>query len=170
LTCPGSELSFDAGASSDADGSIERWVWDFGDGATAEGRTVRHRYTEPGDYRVRLQVRDDSGSNCASAVDTARVTVNSRPIAKASGDRTGWVGGAHDRVALDAGGSSDPDGGPLSFVWDLGDGLSATGETIRHGYLQPGSYTVRLSAMDGSGLPCGTGTDELGLELRPRPR
>jgi PKD repeat protein len=170
LACSGSELTFDAGSSHDPDGVVESWIWAFGDGATAAGKTVTHSYAEPGDYQVRLTVSDDSGSSCAAASDGARVTVNSPPRAMASGDMTGFVGGAHDAVRFDAGGSSDAEGGPLSFVWDLGDGLTASGETVRHSYLKPGTYQVRLSASDGSGLPCGTGTDELSVELRPRTR
>jgi PKD repeat protein len=131
---------------------------------------VTHRYAEPGDYRVLLTVSDDSDSNCASASDGALVTVNSPPTAIARGDPTGFVGGAHDAIQLDASGSSDADGGPLSYVWDLGDGLSATGETVRHSYHRPGAYQVRLTASDGSGLSCGAGTDELSIEIRRRAR
>jgi 6-phosphogluconolactonase len=62
--------SFDGSASSDADGSVTRYDWDFGDGATAAnaGPTVSHTYAAAGTYTVRLRVTDDRG--CAGEVWT----------------------------------------------------------------------------------------------------
>ncbi|MBW3584232.1 MAG: PKD domain-containing protein [Euryarchaeota archaeon] len=47
--------------SSDPDGSIIRWSWDFGDGATSTERHPTHTYTGCGTYLVRLIVTDDDG-------------------------------------------------------------------------------------------------------------
>ena len=55
----GEEVSFDASASTD-DGSIVLYVWEFGDGASAEGLLVDHVYAEPGTYDVTLWVTDDA--------------------------------------------------------------------------------------------------------------
>ncbi len=170
LACPDTLLTFDAGRSHDIDGKLIRWLWEFGDGSTAEGPKVAHSFAKAGDYRVRLSVTDDSGSQCATTTDTARVVIDSPPLAKADGDLAGFAGGAHDVLRFDASGSADPDGGPLSYFWELGDGLTATGETIRHGYLKPGAYRVRLTVQDGSGLPCGVATDELAVQVAPRAR
>jgi PKD repeat protein len=63
-------VSFDASESSDEDGEIEEWVWNFGDGEGGSGSSVFHRYTKPGTYTVRLTVRDD-----LQGVDTATATV-----------------------------------------------------------------------------------------------
>jgi len=51
-----------ADGSSDADGTIVAWAWDFGDGATSSERNPAHRYAEAGDYEVRLSVTDDDGA------------------------------------------------------------------------------------------------------------
>jgi PKD repeat protein len=48
--------------SSDADGTIVAWAWDFGDGAISSERNPAHRYAEAGDYEVRLSVTDDDGA------------------------------------------------------------------------------------------------------------
>jgi len=46
-------------------------------------------------------------------------------------------------------GSADPDGDPLRYSWDFGDGTPAVGGfTARHLYLQPGLYPVALTAFD----------------------
>jgi hypothetical protein len=52
------------------------------------------------------------------------------------------------RLELRAAGT-DPDGDPLSFTWDLGDGTAATGETVSHVYQSAGSFRVLLTANDG---------------------
>ncbi|MFC2078318.1 PKD domain-containing protein, partial [Candidatus Bipolaricaulota bacterium] len=45
-----------ADASYDSDGTIVRWVWDFGDGTTEEGRRPQHRYASEGQFTLRLTV------------------------------------------------------------------------------------------------------------------
>ena len=55
-------VEFDATASSDPDGSVTGWDWDFGDGSTGSGATVEHTYTSAGSYVVQLTVTDDDGA------------------------------------------------------------------------------------------------------------
>jgi len=53
-------------------GTIASYHWDFGDGSTAEGATVRHLYTVSGTYTARLVITDDTGaSNTASIAVSA---------------------------------------------------------------------------------------------------
>ena len=66
-------IDFDAGASSDADGVIAAYHWDFGDGETADFRQAAHAYMTPGTFPVTLTVTDDRG---ATATDTCEVTVH----------------------------------------------------------------------------------------------
>ena len=53
---------FDGHASSDEDGEVVAWEWDFGDGTQAEGAEVEHTWEEPGTYSVTLWVTDDAGA------------------------------------------------------------------------------------------------------------
>ena len=55
------EVSFDASASSDPDGSISSYKWDFGDGGEGSGVNVEHSYHGLGDYTVTLTVIDNEG-------------------------------------------------------------------------------------------------------------
>ena len=57
-------------ASSDSDGTIVSWAWDFGDGATGSGVTPSHAYGAGGTYTVALRVTDDGG-----AIDEASQSV-----------------------------------------------------------------------------------------------
>ncbi|MEW5900688.1 MAG: PKD domain-containing protein [Acidobacteriota bacterium] len=70
--CP-VEITFDASASRDPDGSIVSYSWTFGDGGRASGKVVKHTYTRWGTFSVTLSVRDDAGAT-ASKVRT--VTIN----------------------------------------------------------------------------------------------
>lgn len=64
-------VQFDGSSSTDPDNDIVSFRWDFGDGATAEGRSQSHTYSISGAYRVRLTVTDDEGLS-----STAQVTAN----------------------------------------------------------------------------------------------
>lgn len=66
-------VQFDASESSDADGEIVSYHWDFGDGETGEGRTTEHIFPQQQtEYRVTLTVTDDSGAS-NSAIRTVVV-------------------------------------------------------------------------------------------------
>jgi outer membrane protein OmpA-like peptidoglycan-associated protein len=57
-------------------------------------------------------------------------------------------------LSLSGEGSSDPDGDPLTYTWDFGDGtppVSAPSPTVTHRYAQIGNYPVRLTVSDGRG-------------------
>jgi hypothetical protein len=68
----GRPVVFDGSASSDPDGSIVSYEWDFGDGATASTVVATHAYAAAGTYTARLTVTDDKG---ATGVDEASVRV-----------------------------------------------------------------------------------------------
>ena len=53
---------FNGTGSSDIDGVIVNYTWDFGDGNIGFGSEVIHTYTNPGNYTVTLTVTDDKGS------------------------------------------------------------------------------------------------------------
>ncbi|UOY04015.1 PKD domain-containing protein [Blastococcus sp. PRF04-17] len=66
----GLSVTFDASGSSDPDGSVTGYAWDFGDGATATGGPgATHGYAAPGTYRVTLTVTDDDGTESAVSHD-----------------------------------------------------------------------------------------------------
>ena len=61
---------FDASASSDADGAITDYRWEFGDGSTGKGMIVNHTYVDSGEHAVTLRVIDSTGQQ-----STATLTV-----------------------------------------------------------------------------------------------
>jgi PKD repeat protein len=56
------EITFDGSGSSDPDGTIATYEWDFGDGSSGTGEQVVHTYTEKGAYQVTLRVTDNAGA------------------------------------------------------------------------------------------------------------
>ena len=61
--------------SSEWDGTIVSWEWDFGDGHTSREREPVHRYQTPGDYGLQLIVRDSEGLH-DTALRTLSVQLN----------------------------------------------------------------------------------------------
>jgi PKD repeat protein len=78
LTCP-----FSSGGSSDPDGSITSYQWNFGDGNTSNEANPSHTYGAAGTYSVTLTVTDNKG---ASDSTTTSVTVTAPP--STSGNQT----------------------------------------------------------------------------------
>jgi PKD repeat protein len=56
------DISFDASASRDPDGSVVRYAWSFGDGGLGTGKTVTHSYKTFGTFAVKLTVTDNKGA------------------------------------------------------------------------------------------------------------
>ncbi len=147
-------VSFDGSGSTDPDGVIESWSWNFGDGSpidTGSNAITSHLYAEAGIYPVTLTVTDSDGH---TASQTQQLTVGSPPVTAFSVTTPDPVQGSP--VALDASASSDPDSGVsiTSYNWSFGDGTSATTTTPTetHTYAQSGNYTITLTATNSIGL------------------
>ena len=88
FTATASDLSvgLDASGSTDTDGTISSYAWDFGDGSTGDGKTASHTYSKAGTYTVTLTVTDDKG---ATGQSTQSVVV-SEPAAASSPSLCPW--------------------------------------------------------------------------------
>jgi PKD repeat protein len=78
----GHELNFDANGSSDSDGYIVSYKWDFGDGGehfSLNSTLANHTYLTPGTFVVNLTVRDNLG---ASDSYTQSVTIKPQDFEK----------------------------------------------------------------------------------------
>jgi PKD repeat protein len=69
----GLEVQLNGTASSDVDGIVSGWQWDFGDGTTGTGPTPKHVYLTAGLYAITLVVTDDEGLSSAPVTATVNV-------------------------------------------------------------------------------------------------
>ncbi len=161
----GEVTSLTAAASVDPDGEIITYMWDFGDGAMAEGPDVQYAWTTPGVKTVALTVTDNSGTPSATQSTQMDVIVSAAPTADAGPDQalTASV------VRFDGSGSADPDGSIASYQWEFGDGTTATGPQVSHAYRAPGEYEVTLVVRDDSGAPLNQARDTMFVTINAVP-
>jgi DNA-binding beta-propeller fold protein YncE len=78
-----SPSAFDGRLSTDSDGSVAHFDWDFGDGATAldGGPTPTHVYAQAGTYTVTLSVSDDAGCSTRLVFTGRTAYCNGNPAA-----------------------------------------------------------------------------------------
>jgi chitodextrinase len=144
-------IAFNGATSSDPDGTVASYAWNFGDGSTGTGATPSHSYTGVGTYTVTLTVTDNGGlTNSATTTATVSTTSSPQPpTARSGGPYSGTVNVA---LAFNGSSSSDPDGSVVSHDWNFGDGGTASGAQVMHTYATAGTYTVTLTVTDDSGL------------------
>ncbi len=146
------EIQFYSTNSSDPDGKIESYHWDFGDYNTPGKETSaepnpKYTYNSPGKYRVRLTVTDDDGSESTTQIN---ITVtNRKPEAEVNFIDTASV---YEIIYFNVT-AYDFDGFINSYEWDF-DGDSeidwfgmGTGSTT-HFYKSPGDYNATLTVTD----------------------
>jgi PKD repeat protein len=144
----GEDAWFYGGYSYDPDGYIMFYDWDFGDGNFGSGINITHQYMTPGIYDVVLTVTDNlkatDSDNCT--VEVTGTSGNQPPIADANPDsQTVYVG---EDAFFSGNMSYDPDGNITAYLWNFGDGNSASGMDASHKYTAPGNYTVTLIVTD----------------------
>ena len=146
----GDPLSFNGSGSKDSDGSIVSYVWNFGDGSTANGATATHSYGQAGTYQVSLTVTDNGGLTATAnhSVEVSKAA-NQPPSASIAGPDTAQVGQTIDLTGKD---SADPDGSIVEFRWDFGDGSTERGVNVSHSYQNAGTYQITLTVTDDGGL------------------
>ncbi|HEY5514579.1 MAG TPA: PKD domain-containing protein, partial [Pengzhenrongella sp.] len=86
-SCTLLNCAVDASGSTDPDGTIASYAWDFGDTTTATGPAASHTYAAPGSYTVTLTVADDDGAT-GSTTRTVSPTTASPPFAADTFSRT----------------------------------------------------------------------------------
>lgn len=143
----GETVRFNASPSYGLGMSIDSYSWDFDDGSTASGEVVSHSFTDSGTYTVELEIESQNG-NTSTATETIQVT-NLAPNARFAS--SAYRANVSEQIRLNASSSNDPDGNLVSYSWSLGDGTTASGQTVTHSYGSTGTYTVELLVEDDNG-------------------
>ncbi len=93
-------FNFDARSSTDADGEIRRYAWDFGDGSpVGNSATTSHTYAVPDNYTVTLTITDELGAS----VSTTRMldVTGSAPFVRSISPNTGESDATLTGVTID---------------------------------------------------------------------
>ncbi|MEJ2548080.1 MAG: PKD domain-containing protein, partial [Gemmatimonadota bacterium] len=132
--------------STDADGTVVSWAWDFGDGATSTSQNPSHSYALEGTYTVTLTVTDDEA---AESSPPASRTVSVSPANE--GPTAEFTFSCVNLVCNFTDGSSDPDGTVVARSWDFDDGTNSSLTNPQHAFASKGDYQVGLEVTDDDG-------------------
>ncbi|WP_237771459.1 PKD domain-containing protein [Kribbella sp. ALI-6-A] len=149
-SCDSLTCAFDGSASSDPDGPITGYAWNFGDSTTGSGAKPSHTYGASGTYTVTLTVTDNEGGTKTTSHPVTVTRVNQGPTASFTTDCTDLACGTN------AAGSTDSDGSITGYAWTFGDGGTGSGATASHTYAAAGTYTISLTVTDNDGATAST--------------
>ncbi len=157
---PGDSAVLDGSGSFDPDGDSLTYSWTLVSAPVGSTATLLQPTSVnpvlltdlPGDYEVALIVDDGQLSSSPDKVVVS--TTNSPPVANAGADQSVPLDGV---VVLDGSGSSDADGDPLTYFWQIVGQPVASTATLDDPTLvmpsfvadQPGQYVVELVVDDG---------------------
>jgi PKD repeat protein len=138
-------------------GRVVSYRWDFGDGTVVTGPTqINHQYLTPGWFWFNLTVTDAIGRQTSAIYqvhvrDTQPPTVIVDIHRAADGSNVSGSAIIDDLLSFEGSRSTDPSG-IVSYVWSFGDGSSAEGVNVSHAYSSLGTFSGRLTCVDGAGL------------------
>ena len=167
-------VDFSSARSTDPEGSIVGYRWDFGDGETSSRANPTHTFTENGVYKVTLTVTDSGG---LTASDSVEIVVGSEPpVAEILEPGHGAKFRIGERITF-RGRATDPDDGELvggRLVWSgilhhnehvHYDAVKAIGDSGSFVFEDHGDNTyleLCLTATDSQGLK-----DETCVDVKP---
>jgi len=144
---------FDGSSSVSPVGTIQSWIWDFGDGNSSSGDATSHTYTQAGTYTAKLEVTDTTGLTAEDSVAIRVVTplVASFTVSPLSGEPP-------LEVTVDASASAAPEGSIIRYSWDFGDGtVIADGNVTEvHQYNVEGLFEIVLVIESDAGVTAET--------------
>lgn len=149
----------------DADGDPLTFLWDLGDGRTAEGVRVQVSYGEPGVYQVGVTADDGDGGRDLTPFrrwvfvnDPTLAAVNQAPIGAIVSPEHGDTFALNEAVSFSSAGYDHEDQ-TLEFFWDFDDGSLAMGPAPQKRYTEVCDlggvlcpFYVTLFARDAGGL------------------
>jgi len=123
------------------------WQWDFGDGGTSSVQHPVYTYSVAGVYTVNLTASNAGSSDVRSVPDLINATSSPAlpPVANFTVNQP--IGPSPLTVQF----TDFSSGNPTSWVWDFGDGVTATEQHPINTYSVPGLYTVNLTASNACG-------------------
>ncbi|MFZ5515539.1 MAG: PKD domain-containing protein, partial [Candidatus Zhuqueibacterota bacterium] len=162
----GTAITFNGAGSTDGDGSIVKYEWDFqNDGTydqTTTSATLSHTISDDFNGTVKLRVTDNENAT-ATATQTL-VVANVAPTAEAGGPYSGVI---NSPIQL-TGSSTDPGTDTPTYSWDLNNDtiFETQGQSPQATFTTGGTHVVTLKVTDGDG---GQATDQANVVLSNNP-
>jgi uncharacterized repeat protein (TIGR01451 family) len=150
------EVVFNATSSTDIDGLVSEYYFDFGDGKSSGwGQTsiISHIYADPAKmYTVKLNVRDDDNAISKNPAEL-EIAINYKPIARLSVDiKEAYT---YSDIVISGESSTDSDGQIAEYYFDFGDEQTSdwiTTSTTTHQYIDgTKKYAISLKVKDDNG-------------------
>jgi len=155
--------------------SPHSYHWNFGDTHSSDEQNPKHTYTSAGNYTVTLTVTDNTGNTSSDTTSAWIQTTNNPPTKPSiSGPTNGKIDTKYSFILQ----STDPDGNPISYYVNWGDGMysgwtnyvdTGTEITLKHTWERVNTFTIRAKVRDTFGLE----SDETEFEIKisnPRTR
>ncbi len=124
-------------------GTIDTWVWDFGDGELNASQNPSHTYTAAGTYDVSLSITSPEGDDATAKF--GYITVSDAPAVAFSASGSFVVAGTSIDFTDESGGS------PTAWAWDFGDGGTASVQNPSHTFNTAGVWHIKLVATNSCG-------------------
>jgi large repetitive protein len=167
--CVNTSLTFDGTRSTDPNGPLGSYSWDFGDGLNALGSMVTHAYSNPGTYYVTLTVVGNGSGRC-SKVNQATSTIHivEGPTADFALSDAASIG---EVVNVDAS-PSRANGKILSTSWEARCGdivITKEGTQAEFKFEKSGLYTVQLTITIETSTNCSSSTVVKNIRVNAAP-
>ncbi len=121
---------------SDSEGA-ETFEWNFGDGATATGNPVVHTYNTLGEFYASLKITCSAGQ---SDTDTDLINVVMPPPCSSSFTTDPQPALVGQTITFTSTAT-----GARGYLWNFGDGTTATGNPVTHTYASAATWNATLT-------------------------
>lgn len=140
--------SFVANATA-GDGTIAKYLWDFGDGATVQGAnyaTTSHDYVFPQKPPVTLSVTNSFG--CYTSVTKSNLIEAVKAVAASFTTSAQSLCNTGESITFN---NTSTGSGTLTYAWDFGDGQTSTDASPTHAYNTKGTFIAKLTVTSSDG-------------------
>jgi PKD repeat protein len=142
-------------------GQVSSWLWQFGDGQTANSAQAVHAYNNSGSYFASLITTNSFGcSDTAYFSDSVRIKSNPIPVVSMS-DSVGCTPFSMSFICSTTNG--------LSYLWDFDNGFTSSTRISYYTYTLPGTYHPTLTIVYPNGCSQLVHMPTVSVEQSPMP-